>query len=58
MQPVAEDIWECIRLEKLIQPEVDEIYSEYNFNNPQGIKAALRQAMWVGMCHGKGWSEE
>ena len=50
--------WESIHLEKLVQPEVDKIIKDYNLNTPEGIKAALRQAVWVGMCHGKGWIED
>lgn len=51
------EILESIKLEKLITPEVDKIIEEYNLTTPEGIKSALRQAMWVGMCHAKGWIE-
>lgn len=50
-----EEIWEQIRLEKEIPKIVEEIYQSYNLTTEQGIKAALRQATWVGMCYGKGW---
>lgn len=53
LQP--EKIWEMIRLEQLLPDIVDKIFNEYNTKTEAGIKAALRQAAWVGMCEGKGW---
>lgn len=51
-----EEIWEQIRLEKEIPNLVQEIISSYNLSTVEGIKAALRQAVWVGMVYGKGWN--
>lgn len=50
-----EEIWEQIRLEKEIPKLVQEIISRYNLSTEEGIKAALRQAIWEGICKGKGW---
>ena len=55
MKPTPEEIWESIRLEKLLDKEVNEIISVYNTSTKEGLKAALRQAVWIGMCRGKGW---
>lgn len=50
-----EEIWESIRLEKLLDAEVEKIIQTYNIKTHAGIKAAVRQGLWAGMCHGKGW---
>jgi hypothetical protein len=52
-----EEIWESIRLEKLIEKHVTEIIESYGMKAQETPKfrAAIRQAVWVGMCEGKGW---
>ena len=52
------EIWESIRLEKKINGIVEEIYRDYNLTNPEGLKMAFRQAIWQGMCEGKGWLDD
>lgn len=55
MSMKPEDIYESIKLEKLLENIVKEIFDDYNLSTDKGIKAALRQAAWVGMCKAKGW---
>ena len=45
----AKIIWESIRLEKEVAPIVENILKEYNMTTKEGIKAALRQAVWSGI---------
>ncbi len=52
-----EEIWESIRLEKKIDYEVKIIKNDYNLITEEGKTLALRQAVWVGICLGKGWIE-
>ncbi len=35
--------------------EVKDIMERYNLSSREGIERALSQAMWVGICLGKGW---
>lgn len=49
------EIWEQIALEKEVAPVVDRIMAEYNTETKAGIRAAIRQAVWEGMCTGRGW---
>ena len=55
MSMKPDDIWETIKLEKLLEEIVKDISCNYNLGTDKGIKAALRQAAWVGMCKAKGW---
>ena len=50
-----EDVYESIKLEKLLEDIVNEIFDNYNISTDKGVKAALCQAAWVGMCKAKGW---
>lgn len=49
------DTWELIRLEDRMNPELEKIMESYNTEHPNGVEAALRQAMWIGICIGKGY---
>ena len=50
-----EEIWESIRLSKKLPDIVNKIFNDYNTTSEIGIKAALGQAVWVGICEGKEW---
>ncbi len=50
-----QEILEQISLEKTVEPIVQRILAEYNTSNPEGLRMALRQAVWEGICNGKCW---
>ena len=51
------DTWELIRLEGRMSPELEKIMESCNTEHPKGVESALRQAMWIGICIGKGWMQ-
>lgn len=48
-------IFEMIELQQKIDEIVKDIQDRYNLTSPEGLKAGLTHAVWVGMCRGKGW---
>ena len=52
---IDNDTWELIRLEDRMSPELEQIIESYNTEHPKGVESALRKAMWIGICIGKGW---
>lgn len=41
--------------ESKMPAEIKDIMERYNLSSKEGIERALSQAMWVGICLGKGW---
>lgn len=48
-------IFEMITMQQHIDGIVKDILERYNTSSPEGLKAALGHAAWVGVCRGKGW---
>ena len=48
-------IFEMITMQQHIDGIVKDILERYNTSSPEGLKAALQHATWVGICRGKGW---
>ena len=48
-------IFEMITMQQHIDGIVEDILDRYNTSSPEGLKAALAHAAWVGVCRGKGW---
>lgn len=54
-----ENTWDYVHLGTILDHsgEVEKIVEGYNLNNLMGIKAAIRQAMWVGLVNGLSYGE-
>ena len=53
--------WDTCKLGNILDTmgsDVVEIMASYRVGNPEGLKAALRQAMWLGLLRGFEHSEE
>lgn len=50
-----ETFLEARELEGKIPAEVKHIMDTYNLITTEGMERALAQAIWVGICLGKGW---
>lgn len=49
------DIQTYVEARALEEQIPDKVKDRYNISTEEGIKRALSQAVWVGICLGKGW---